>query len=644
MPVKAWLPIVATLVLVGTGSHGSTEGAVAADGALGASRILYASDWGGSSHIFAVDPTRRRPTGQLTFDPVPACSKRPGVTCGYVAPEPSPDGRGVLFWDDHYGAREVTLYVARADGSHRRALARSVPTQGLAVPEAEWSPDSRRIAYRAQEWHVVGADGMGDRVASSPWIRSPGQSPDGRWVVTPQRVDLLLWDTERAIRRTFPFQVQDFAWSRNSRFLALATKEGIHVLDSQRSRVRRMTRHTGTDLAWSPDDLSVAFVETADRRSPEVGDLRVVTVEGRVRTVVDAAGNQGGLITDLAWTRPPNGTAYRHVLERFVTSKHELVVPWPVDRLAADGDRVAFASCNHVFVWTPSHGEVTQAESIASLSPRCSGGGNYLPVWTFDLALSGERVAWGELSGNAGRTARLESTTLGVERETVTLAVSHGAGGPYTWKGIGELAGSDGFLVFSSWVEEYSGGQCCAIFTAEQSIKRVDPRGCPCPVLRTEPGPLVPLDVDRGRIMAGGDNALLLLDSSGVELVSVAVRADAALLSGQDLVVLVRGGLRSYNASNGALLRTWPLPDVPSGQTCGSLNVSRCQTPELSLEDVARGLVTYVLDERVHVLRLADGADAVVARATLARFMDSGLVYADGSRLHLVPFDRLPLR
>jgi hypothetical protein len=86
------------------------------------------------------------------------------------------------------------------------------------------------------------------------------------------------------------------------------------------------------------------------------------------------------------------------------------------------------------------------------------------------------------------------------------------------------------------------------------------------------------------------------------------------------------------------------LPDVPSGQTCGSLNVSRCQTPELSLEDVARGLVTYVLDERVHVLRLADGADAVVARATLARFMDSGLVYADGSRLHLVPFDRLPLR
>jgi len=31
------------------------------------------------------------------------------------------------------------------------------------------------------------------------------------------------------------------------------------------------------------------------------------------------------------------------------------------------------------------------------------------------------------------------------------------------------------------------------------------------------------------------------------------------------------------------------------------------------------------------------------APGILARFMDAGLVYADCSRLHLVPFDRLPL-
>jgi hypothetical protein len=44
------------------------------------------------------------------------------------------------------------------------------------------------------------------------------------------------------------------------------------------------------------------------------------------------------------------------------------------------------------------------------------------------------------------------------------------------------------------------------------------------------------------------------------------------------------------------------------------------------------------------VLAAADGADADVAQGTISRFMDEGLVYADGSRLHLVPFSRLPLR
>lgn len=92
---------------------------------------------------------------------------------------------------------------------------------------------------------------------------------------------------------------------------------------------------------------------------------------------------------------------------------------------------------------------------------------------------------------------------------------------------------------------------------------------------------------------------------------------------------------------NGTLQHTWPLPDVPSGAQCQL----RCRdAPRLVLQDVAGGLAAYVLDGKVHVLRLADGADAVVASGTLARFMDEGLVYTDGWRLHLVTFDRLPLR
>ena len=47
--------------------------------------------------------------------------------------------------------------------------------------------------------------------------------------------------------------------------------------------------------------------------------------------------------------------------------------------------------------------------------------------------------------------------------------------------------------------------------------------------------------------------------------------------------------------------------------------------------------------DEVHLLRLADGADAPVEPGAHARFMDMGLVYADGSRVQLVPYAALPL-
>jgi hypothetical protein len=62
------------------------------------------------------------------------------------------------------------------------------------------------------------------------------------------------------------------------------------------------------------------------------------------------------------------------------------------------------------------------------------------------------------------------------------------------------------------------------------------------------------------------------------------------------------------------------------------------------LQDAAHGLVAYVLDDQVHLLRLSDGKDIAIAAGTHARFMDAGLAYADGSRLHLLRYAALPLQ
>jgi hypothetical protein len=93
-------------------------------------------------------------------------------------------------------------------------------------------------------------------------------------------------------------------------------------------------------------------------------------------------------------------------------------------------------------------------------------------------------------------------------------------------------------------------------------------------------------------------------------------------------------------------MRAWPLPDVASGVECASPHDGawECGQPRLVLEDVADGLATYLLDRQVHVLRLSDGVDSTVAGGMLARFTDTGLVYANGATLRLVPYAQLPMQ
>src|SRR5262249_29660036 len=118
----------------------------------------------------------------------------------------------------------------------------------------------------------------------------------------------------------------------------------------------------------------------------------------------------------------------------------------------------------------------------------------------------------------------------------------------------------------------------------------------------------------------------------------------AAQLSGSDLVLTSGAQLRVYDARTGTLRRTWPLAAEAAGHDCDYYGDPSCPTqPELALDDVAHGLVAYVLERQVHLLRLSDGADAVVGPGSHARFMDTGLVFADGARIRLLPFAQLPL-
>ena len=99
----------------------------------------------------------------------------------------------------------------------------------------------------------------------------------------------------------------------------------------------------------------------------------------------------------------------------------------------------------------------------------------------------------------------------------------------------------------------------------------------------------------------------------------------AAELWRKHLLVLVNANVIDLSIVTGAQLHKRSVAAVPSGGPCFRLP---CPTPTLRLEDFARGLVAYTLQGKIHVLRLSDGHDRVVANGTMSRFVASGLVYA----------------
>jgi hypothetical protein len=306
-----------------------------------------------------------------------------------------------------------------------------------------------------------------------------------------------------------------------------------------------------------------------------------------------------------------------------------------VKRLAADGPRAAYATCDRVSVWTAGTGA-----SIDGPAAGCSSVAYPLPVTT--LALAGNRLAYGTIGGGNGTVWWLGGMTVEPTLQSFVLA----SGTNTCCLPQPEVAGSGNLLVFDSRAivryDPYPPH-------VEWQIRAAGQAGCGCPIIKSFVQPFdvpVSLDADAGRILIARSRSLELLDAGGTTVLFLPdLPTDPAsnpswvvpiesVLSGSDIIVRVADELRDYDADNGGLLHSWRLPAVPILSS----------PDERILQAAARGLVAYVLAGRVHILRLSDGADAAIASGSLAQFMDSGLVYADGARIHLIPFAKLPSR
>lgn len=343
---------------------------------------------------------------------------------------------------------------------------------------------------------------------------------------------------------------------------------------------------------------------------------------------------------------------------------NELRLSQPLTGLAADGRRAAFAFCNGlVGTWRPGATNVTRLGPLAQWKCPTPRG----PEREFGIALAGNRVAWVASAGGNVYTNLVFLAVLS-NPHTLTLAAET----DYCCRGLdadpnrmGDLYGAGGFIVFSSRVKCGDPGApgCPGSMRAvvSQTVWRLrrPPFSAQCV---NKPGPCVeltssapnatvrPLAVSGGRVLLLNNGVLELRNPSGASTRQFA--GVAAVMRGADLtpsrvLVLVPAALRVYNANTGALVRTRTLPNVTSAGACG---LPPCPAVALQLLDAARGLVAYTLNGKLHLLRLRDGRNRIVATAQDARFGSKGLFYAYSasapwvSRIRFVPWAALPVR
>jgi hypothetical protein len=339
--------------------------------------------------------------------------------------------------------------------------------------------------------------------------------------------------------------------------------------------------------------------------------------------------------------------------------------------LSADGGRVAMLVGNGyrpmVVVWNPASG------SLIHLDPTARTGG----ASVYDLALGGNTVAW----VNTPRTGAHETPML-VERARLDRPSSPPAVAEFAWSpdgGTGNLLGdlrSGGSLVAfdTYYLCTYGDGLDCPPGYAEYATygeqvwlldigtpgacasipSGADPEGGDitfardpsvlCRKVVATDGTSTVLAVGGGRLaISRSDRTVQLVDELGNAVSTVTStlgKIDSLALDGNQVDLLVRARqpwravLEVHDAQSGALEHSWtlarthtPIERDPCEEGC----LGGTPHPSLRLEGAAQGVVAYILDGTLHLLRLSDGRSAIVTRSRrglLARLDGSGLFYS----------------
>lgn len=314
----------------------------------------------------------------------------------------------------------------------------------------------------------------------------------------------------------------------------------------------------------------------------------------------------------------------------------ELVVPDAVDYTSADGGHIAFdqyvgLNCDAITIWSPLAGTRVRIEKTG----YCDDSGQ-----TDELALAGRRLLWED--GFAANTYSDYSVfTLDTARsldakksapDLYDYEYTHDdfAGEDYG-QTAGPFAGHGSLLVFAtSYIPKQGPVRNARLWRIDAERKTLIRTGLD----------FIALSVDRNRIAGSSlHGPVYLLDAHGRTIRTFRPslpRIRVVTLQGNDLAAAGGGKVVVFDTRSGHVKASRDLP------------------AESRFQDYANGLATLVHGNSIHVLRLSDGKDVVVARpqgkglegfSVASEIEPQGLYYTysteTGGRVVFVPWDTL---
>jgi hypothetical protein len=328
-----------------------------------------------------------------------------------------------------------------------------------------------------------------------------------------------------------------------------------------------------------------------------------------------------------------------------------------VHEIAADGSVVAFAGsgrpgCSHL-------GKSTRASTYDLMTGRtvefrgCAWG----PVTS--LAVAGDRVAWLSISPSLSSAyVDLFTSRIGSSATRHVIAAESSAdgldglskGGPGD-EDVGLLAGRGQTLAFLSWKYREGGA------LRDERVWRLGPKGGKVLLARVRDVRALAVDEELVAALEGDGRVVFLRHAGGVaRIVQLRGGLDGDLhpLPRKDRDLAFRGGLVAVLAA-----RALAVYDADTGEMRASFPLPAVRLASRGLLDLEAGLVSYLLGNQIHVLRISDGAEVVVAHTRLqparcgdgdvwAQLEPAGLIYSasrtttcTASRIGVVSMDEL---